>query len=95
MTGITTTGINNDFLVWFSPDERFLLTVNDGVGRLWDLESSEQVGDAFANDTTFQLTGAAYGHPLKLVTADADRIQGGPSNRIRGPDWPAGPSAGA
>ncbi len=49
-----------------------MITVADGLGRLWDLEARTQVGEAFPNDAG--TSPAASGQGPLLATFQGDRV---------------------
>ncbi|MCP3855402.1 MAG: protein kinase [Actinomycetia bacterium] len=60
---------DNSGVLLFSADNNLLLTNVDGSGRLWDLESRQQIGGAFATEPPSN-SGVGYdGQLFRLVTA--------------------------
>ncbi len=58
----------NDGALLFSEDDRFLLTNFDGPGRLWDVDTGEQVGKEFPSLPGTN-SGVNYGETFQLITA--------------------------
>jgi WD40 repeat protein len=57
----------------FSPDDTLMVSMFDGVPRLWDTSTGTQIGDGFPNDEGVVAAGAE-GEALRLVTGVGDHV---------------------
>ncbi len=66
-----TSAAAGDLGPWFTADGSVMITSSDGSGRMWDMATRTQIGDAFPSDVAWTASASADG--LWLATGRGDR----------------------